>query len=400
MISAACVGNGASWTASAAPTGRPGTPVNQNPDQTARPPDYLQNALLSLTLRDKVGQLFMLGFSGSGAQGAFPALSELRAGGIILVANATDAWQATELSSGIQQIASDTGMLPPLISIDHEGGRVQRIRDGVTSLGSNWDLGRAAPAHVAVAAACSRGQTHGRELASLGIRMNLAPVLDVVDNPRNSVIGDRSYGDDPQIVSQLGAAYIDSLQREGVLAVAKHFPGHGSTTEDSHLALPVLRHDRQRLDGFELVPFRSAIQANVAGIMTAHVGYTALEPSTVRPASLSAAVVSGVLRAELGFDGVVITDDLAQMRAITDSYEPAEAAVQAILAGSDMLLVVGPFERQARMVEAVTAAVGQEIGHERLDASVLRILKAKQRAGLLPGGEGPSGRTLSACEAV
>jgi beta-N-acetylhexosaminidase len=230
--------------------------------------------------------------------------------------------------------------------------------------------------------------------------MNLAPVLDVVDNPRNSVIGDRSYGADPGVVSQLGAAYISGLQNNGVLAVAKHFPGHGSTTEDSHLTLPILRHDRQRLDSFELLPFRAAIDAKVAAIMTAHVGYPAFEGALVPPASLSTTLVSGILRGDLGFDGLVITDDLGQMRAITDSYEPGEAAVQAIAAGSDMLLVVGPFERQARMVEAVVAAVGEDIAPERLDASVLRVLKTKQRAGLLPGGSDPATPASPMCGAL
>jgi beta-N-acetylhexosaminidase len=239
---------------------------------------------------------------------------------------------------------------------------------------------------MAIATACARGVTHGQELARLGINMNLAPVLDVWDNPRNQVIGDRSYSSDPNVAARLGTAYIEALQAQGVLAIGKHFPGHGSTDEDSHLTLPVLSYDRARLDAVELVPFRRAIAVQVAGIMTAHVVYPALDPVPQRPASLSPAIVTDLLRGELAYDGLVLTDDMAGMRAITDRYAAGEAALQAILAGSDMLIVEGPLERQRRVAEAILADVGQRISIERLDASVRRILRVKQRLGLW--GEG------------
>jgi beta-N-acetylhexosaminidase len=349
-----------------------------------------------MTTRDKVGQLFMLGFSGSAASGAIPAITELRAGAIVFVANATSAEQASVLSSAIQQIAADSGVVPPLIAIDHEGGPVQRIREGVADLGSNWDVGRVEPIQAAIGAACSRGATHGRELAAMGVHVNLAPVVDVLTNPANSVIGNRSYGSDPGRVAQIGAAYIEGLQGQGVLAVAKHFPGHGGVGEDSHVTLPISRQDRQGLDAFELVPFRSAIQVGVAAVMTAHVGYPAVDPPLTRPASLSPTLIAGVLRRDLGFQGVVVTDDLGQMRAVTDHYGPGEAAVQALVAGSDVLLSVGPLARQREMVEAVVAAVGNEISVERLETSIMRVLKAKQAAGLLPGGA-PGASPTSVC---
>jgi beta-N-acetylhexosaminidase len=168
-----------------------------------------------------------------------------------------------------------------------------------------------------------------------------------------------------------------------VLAVGKHFPGHGSTTEDSHLTLPVVRHDRNWLDAHELVPFQAAIQANVAAIMTAHVSYPAIDPVPGHPGSLSPVIVSGLLRGDLGFDGLVITDDMGVMEAITGRYEPGDAAVKAVQAGSDMLIVVGPIERQRRMAQAIVSEVGTSISPERLDASVRRVLRAKQQAGLL-----------------
>ena len=364
-------------------------PVTPSPAAPAGSPapapeaDPLEAILAGLSTADKVGQLFLAGFEGPDAAGAAAAIAELRVGGIALVANATTADEARPLTAGLQQLARAAGLSPLLIAVDHEGGPVQRIRVGVTDLGSNWQLGRVQPIERAVLAACSRGAIHGRELADLGIQMNLAPVLDVLDNPQNTVIGERSYSSDPQTVARLGTAYIQGLQAQGVLAVGKHFPGHGSTTEDSHLTLPVVRHDRNWLDAHELVPFQAAIQANVAAIMTAHVSYPAIDPVPGRPGSLSPVIVSGLLRGDLGFDGLVITDDMGVMEAITGRYEPGDAAVKAVQAGSDMLIVVGPIERQRRMAQAIVSEVGTSISPERLDASVRRVLRAKQQAGLL-----------------
>jgi beta-N-acetylhexosaminidase len=216
----------------------------------------------------------------------------------------------------------------------------------------------------------------------MGINMNLAPVLDVWDNPQNTVIGDRSYGSDPTLVAELGVAYIQALQGQGVLATAKHFPGHGSTDEDSHLTLPILRHDRARLNAVELGPFRAAIGAGVTAIMTAHVAYPLIDSDPDRPASLSPLIVSELLRGDLGFDGLVITDDLGVMRAVTDRYEAGESAVAAITAGADMLIVAGPAERQRQMAAALLDEVGRSIPTDRLDTSVRRVLRAKLRIGL------------------
>jgi beta-N-acetylhexosaminidase len=363
-------------------------PVTPSPAAAGSPApapeaDPLDAILAGLSTADKVGQLFLAGFEGPDAAGAATAIGELRVGGIALVANATTAGEARSLTSALQQLAQANGLPPLLIAVDHEGGPVQRIRVGVTDLGSNWQLGLVQPIERAVLAACSRGAIHGRELADLGIQMNLAPVLDVLDNPQNTVIGERSYSGDPQTVARLGTAYIQGLQAQGVLAVGKHFPGHGSTTEDSHLTLPVVRHDRGWLDGHELVPFRAAIQANVAAIMTAHVSYPAIDPVSGRPGSLSPVIVSGLLRGDLGYDGLVITDDMGVMEAVTGRYEPGDAAVKAIQAGSDMLIVVGPIERQRRMAQAIVSEVGTSISPEQLDTSVRRVLRAKQQAGLL-----------------
>jgi beta-N-acetylhexosaminidase len=359
--------------------------------------DVPDTLLSNMSIPDKVGQLFLAGFEGSDTSGALPAISELRVGGLVFLANATTAWDARNLTAALRQMAQGEDLLPPLIAIDHEGGQIQRLQGGMTWFGPNWQLGQVQPIETAVALACARGSTHGRELASVGINMNLAPVLDIWDNPQNTVIGQRSYSDDPLIVARLGAAYIEAMQVQGVLAVGKHFPGHGSSTEDSHLTLPVVRHDRPWLETRELVPFRTAVEAGVAGIMTAHVSYPLVDSVVDRPGTLSPDIVSGLLRSDLGYDGLVLTDDMGAMQAVTGRYEAGDAAVRAILAGADMLIVVGPLWRQRRMVQVVTSEVGNSITLERLDASARRILRAKAQAGLLGMSRPEPGTTALAC---
>ena len=337
----------------------------------------------SLTLDDQIGQLFMLGFPGAVADGAESALRDLRAGGIVLVDNVESADAAAALTQNLQARAQANGLLPVLVAIDHEGGRVQRIRVGATVLGSNFAVGQVQPPSLALATACSRGAIHAAELAGMGIQMNLAPVVDVRDNPLDTVIGDRSFGADPQLVADLGSAYIEGVQSGGVLAVAKHFPGHGSASVDSHLGLPVVSHDRAWLNDHELVPFRAAIEAGVGGIMVGHLSFPLVDTVAGRPASLSPVFIDGILRQDLGYTGLVLTDDLGAMRAITDTVSPGEAAIEAIEAGADMLIVVGPLDRQRRMVEAVHDAIGTRISAERLRESVTRVVDAKRQAALL-----------------
>jgi beta-N-acetylhexosaminidase len=353
--------------------------------------------LARMSLADKVGQLFMLGFAGSDASSALPILADLRAGGIVLTTNVSSAQSASRLTTDLQQTAAANNLLPLLISVNHEGGDVQPIRGGMTMFGTQFALGQLRPLSDAISAACLRGDVHGRELAAIGINMNLAPDVDVWDYPANTVIGERSFSSDPQVVASLGSAYIEGLQRQGVLAVAKHFPGHGSSTEDSHQTLPVIQHDRTWLDAHELVPFQTAIDANVAAVMVGHLDFPLIDPVPGRPSSLSPVIVSGILRGDLGFIGLVITDDLGAMRAISAGYSPATAAVQAFQAGSDMLLVVGPPTAEREMVEALADAVGSSISAERLDESVRRVITAKIQAGLLPGSAPSLAATNPVC---
>jgi len=373
----------ASALPSSPPTGQ-AAPLGAADGQTTTITD-LDGIARSLTIEQKVGQLLLLGFDGSSADAAQPEIVDLQAGGIVLLNNGSVAADVQSLVQGLQATAQTADSLPLLVAIDQEGGDVQRIREGVTQFGSNWELGRVQPLTQAIAAACARGATHGRELSALGINLNFAPVLDVWDNPRNTVIGTRSYSDDPDRAAVLGAAYIEGLQGNGVLATGKHFPGHGSTDEDSHFGLPILYHDRARLDDVELVPFRRAMAARVAAIMTAHVSYPLVDPIPDRPASLSPVIVGQLLRGDLNYDGLVVTDEIGGMRAITDAYSAGDAAVQAILAGNDMVTIEGPPSSQYQARDALLAAIGQQISVDRLDQSVRRILRAKQEAGLILG---------------
>jgi beta-N-acetylhexosaminidase len=233
-------------------------------------------------------------------------------------------------------------------------------------------------------------QIAATELHAMGINTNLAPVLDVNDNPLNPVIGLRSYGQSPTLVTSLGTAYIESLQRGGVIATAKHFPGHGSTSTDSHLGLSVVARTHEELEKTDLAPFRAAIEERVGMIMTAHVALPALDEENPIPATLSRRVVDGLLRGELGYDGVVISDDMG-MGAITQGFGPGESAIMAVQAGVDCILMAGGFEEQSSMYRALLDAVGDGgISAARIDASVARIVRLKMEYGLFDPPSVPS----------
>lgn len=300
--------------------------------------------------------------------------------------NTRSSTQARSINEAIARISRDRGLIPPLVAIDHEGGNVQRLAD-LNNLGSNAQFAsRGATARDA----CERGQRHAQQLKPLGFSMNLAPVLDVNNNPNNPVIGPRSYGADPELVATLGAAYARGLQSGGIAAVGKHFPGHGNTGVDSHLQLPVLPQSIEELSRVELVPFARAIGAptNIAGIMSAHIVFPAVDPSRA-PGTLSAPIMRGLLRDKMGFRGVVLSDDLAGMKAITDNFRPGEAAVRAVRAGVDLLIIAGDLPRQRESRDALVAALASgELDRARVDEAVRNVLRTKLRFGLLGSSSG------------
>ncbi|WP_054957675.1 beta-N-acetylhexosaminidase [Paenibacillus dakarensis] len=330
-----------------------------------------------LTLEQKVGQMFICGFDAlTPNDHAKKLIQDYHVGGIVYFRrNVHTLSQLSELSESLQQISAASGQPPLIISIDQEGGMVARIdHEGISRIPGNMALGAAGSEEYTYQV----GRIGAKELRSLGINMNFAPCIDVNNNPLNPVIGVRSFGEDPKAVAAHGAAAIKGYQEEGVSATAKHFPGHGDTSVDSHLGLASVPHDRKRLEQVELYPFKKAIEADVDAIMTAHVSFPSIEPDPI-PATLSHAVLTGLLREEMGFSGLIITDCL-EMHAISKGAGVPEGAIRAIEAGADCVLVSHRLELQESAVEAVLEAVKSgRITEERINASVERVLSLKMR---------------------
>ena len=324
-------------------------------------------------LRRQIGQLLIAGFDGPALSVEIKSLvREFGLGGVILFArNIEEPEQIAELCFEAARLDPD---MPLWVSIDQEGGRVARLKAPFTEFPPMATIGRSGDSSLAGRFA----QAMASELKAVGVSLDYAPVLDVHTNPNNPVIGDRALSDRPEVVARLGAAIIQALQNAGIAACGKHFPGHGDTGTDSHLELPLIEHPIERLRQVELVPFRAAIEAGVASIMTAHVFLPALDEQ--RPATLSKRIVSGVLREELTFEGLILSDDL-EMNAVAAQYAVPAAAVLAVEAGCDGVLICsGDHDTQAAALEALIHAVeDQEVRLTRVDDALKRHRRAKER---------------------
>lgn len=334
-------------------------------------------------LRQQIGQLLMAGFDGPSLTVELRALArEFSLGGVVYFArNVEEPAQVAEVSREILALGDEH---PPWVAVDQEGGRVARFRRGFTRWPPMATLGRSGD----VALARRFAGALGAELRAVGITLDFAPVLDVLTTRDNPAIGDRALADDAGQVAQLGAAIIEELQRQGLAACGKHFPGHGDTRVDSHHDLPVVEHGPDRLRAVEFVPFRAAIDAGVLSLMSCHVLVPALDDT--RPATLSPAIVEGLLRGELGFDGVVFTDDM-EMKAIAARQPVPEACVAAIAAGCDAVLVCsGNHDLQAATLEALVRAVESgALPHARVQQALARQARAKlARAAAAPAPPG------------
>lgn len=338
----------------------------------------MRDLIKNMSLEEKVGNLFMFGFNHT--DNSTRVTEELRVlieqyhvGGVIYFSrNLKNAKQVAELSTEIQSLSRrGNHKLPVIIATDQEGGNVVRLRDG-TIFPGNMGLGAIGSKEIAYRV----GQVIGRELISVGINMNLAPVLDVNTNPVNPVIGIRSFGGDPELVSSLGGAYINGLHSENVLAVAKHFPGHGDTSLDSHLDLPMVNMDIDELVKIHIKPFIDAINVfDVDAIMTAHVVYPAFDKEN--PATLSNIILTDFLRKKLGFKGVIMTDDM-EMKAISNKYSPGDASIRALKAGVDIVLFSHTYSKQIEAYNSVLKAVENEyITTNELDEKLMRIFQLK-----------------------
>jgi beta-N-acetylhexosaminidase len=340
-------------------------------------------------LRRRIGQLLIAGFDGRQLPVELHALArEFGLGGVILFArNVAEPEQVAELCFEAARLAGD---IPAWVSVDQEGGRVARLKAPFTEWPPMATLGRSGDERLAARFA----RAMGAELRAVGVTLDYAPVLDVHTNPKNPVIGDRALAERAADVARLGAAIVRGLQEAGVAACGKHFPGHGDTSVDSHLELPLVEHPPERLREVELVPFRAAIEAGVASIMTAHVVIPALDEQ--RPATLSPRVIAGLLRGELGYDGLVLSDDL-EMKAIANAYHVPDAAVLAVEAGCDGVLICSSsHDTQAAALEALIHAVeGERLPLARVDAALARQQRAKERfLAAAAGGRPLAGRAL------
>ncbi len=319
----------------------------------------------------------MVGFDGLVPNAHIERLiREYRVGGVILFRRNVDTpRQVAALCRRLQEINAEVSEIPLLIGIDQEGGMVTRIEAGMTPLPSA--LAYQAAGSAADCEALNRvGAT---ELAALGLNINFAPVLDVNNNRLNPVIGVRAHGEDVATVCEYGLAAMRGIQAAGLAATAKHFPGHGDTDTDSHLGVPRVGHDRVRLDAVELAPFRAAIAAGVDAVMSAHVAFPAVEPDPDTPSTLSHAVLTGLLREQLGFAGAVFTDCL-EMDAIGRGVGTVTGSLRAFQAGADMLLVSHRESIQIDAIDNLARAVAQgEVPRERLAVSLARIDALKQR---------------------
>jgi beta-N-acetylhexosaminidase len=318
----------------------------------------------------------MVGFEGLAASPDVKALiREFGVGHVVLFSrNVAAPEQVAELVHELQSTARDAGHdIPLLVAVDQEGGRVARLREPWTA----WPAARAVGRVGSEDVARRMGSALAEELKACGIRHDFAPCVDVDTNPRNPVIGDRSFGDDPDLVGRLGAALVRGLQESGVAACAKHFPGHGDTDLDPHLDLPAVDHPRSRLDEVELRPFRKAVEAGVASVMTSHI--LVREIDDARPATLSPRIVTDLLRKDLGFVGAVVTDDLA-MGAVAKRWTPARIAVLAAQAGCDLLELCKGHDAQVEMIEALVRAVESgEVPFREAEAAEGRVRALKER---------------------
>jgi beta-N-acetylhexosaminidase len=326
-------------------------------------------------MREDLGQLMMIGVAGPGlTREERRFLREVRPAGVIYFKRNIET--PGRLRALSESIARELAGSPPLLGIDQEGGRVERLGDPFTSFPGNDFLGRYAEARGRTDLAAAQARATASELASVGINYNFTPVADVDSNPRNPIIGSRSFGSDPKLVAKLVCATVRAYRASRVVCCAKHFPGHGDTSADSHKVLPVVRASRSTLSRRELPPFAAAIRAGVPTIMTAHVIYPALDPK--RPATLSPAILGGLLRRRLGFKGVVVSDDL-EMNAIAAHGEVHEAGTEAIGAGVDLLLVCKSLERSREVYRGLVRAF--EAGgalRSRMEESLDRIAKLKK----------------------
>ena len=353
------------------------TKVVIKPDLTLGPAEmrWAKKTLSKMTLEEKIGQMVACRYSGNFVnrnseyfQNLKTMIEDYKIGGIIIFGGET--YEAAILTNSFQELAE----IPLLVASDFERGVGNQI-SGATLFPPIMGVGAADSEELAYA----MGKITAQEGRALGIHMTYSPVVDVNINPDNPIINTRSVGEDPEMVSHIAEAFIQGCQDFGMIATAKHFPGHGDTDLDSHSVLATIEGDRERLNRVELFPFQRAIDAGVQAIMTAHLRIPALDPTPDLPATLSYPILTDLLRKEMGFNGLIVTDSMG-MGGVTTLYSPEDAACKAVKAGVDMLLL--PPTPKEVIQSLILAVRNGDIQESRIDESVKRILEAKARLGI------------------
>ena len=382
-------------TPSPSPSSAPTPTPFPTPDPAQIKEDFIDSILDDMTVEEMVGQLFIaacrLDASDdpvlTASQGFDDLITSYRLGGVILFAeNIETIDQTASLIADMQEASA----VPLFVSTDEEGGRVSRVGANTAMEATDFppmaDVGTAGDPELAR----SVGRVMGEELYALGFNMDFAPVADVFTNPQNTVIGDRAFSSDPQTAAEMVGAFVDGMQSSGVAAVIKHFPGHGDTTADTHKGTVSVSHDLARLREVEFVPFRAGIGAGSVGVMSAHIGAPNVTGDDT-PSTLSHVMLADILRGELRFQGLIITDAL-EMKAISGTYASGDACVRAFLAGADLLLM--PLSMADGYQGVLRAVQDGAIGEDRLRESVMRILSVKYDLGLFAGEPLPDPHTV------
>lgn len=357
------------------PQSQNGNETNNTQDNASKDSIKLQIDKMSLT--EKVGQLVMTGIDGYiNDEHSSELIEKYKVSGFILLGqNIKDTNQTLALVNSLKA-SNSKNKIPLFFGIDEEGGRISRLPAEFTKLPTNKVIGQKNNSDLSF----NIGNLLGKELKAFGLNMDFAPVLDINSNPKNPIIGDRSFGINADIVSKLGIATMKGIQSQNVISGVKHFPGHGDTSVDSHIGLPVVNNDLNRLKSFELIPFSKAIQNEADVVMVAHILLPKIDKDN--PASFSKAIITDVLRNYLGYNGVVITDDMT-MGAIVKNYDIGQAAVRSLNAGTDIILVCHDFDKETAVINAINkAAENKVISQKSIDEKLYRVLKLKQKYGL------------------